>query len=479
VSDNRDGSNKASPKTPNQTVPTRAAKRTRRVAGATRRSGVSEIVWPKIPSGRAAVILAMQQQFNRTQWWTSERLLEAQLEQARLLIRHAARTVPFHRDRLSALRDLRSGELTLERFRTIPLMTRTEIQAAGKDLVTFKLPAGHGPARAARTSGSSGRPIHFQSTAVTALLVAALTMRGHLWHNRDLSLTNARIRATARTGKKSVWAPVPWSGQTVHLSGRLAMADLFDHIFRLDPAYFEAHPHQLLGLLQVSEETGVRPKSLREARTFGETLDPGIREKCLDLWGVPVTDVYSTEEFGTIAHQCPVATNLHVMAENVLVEVLDGDGYPCQPGETGQVVVTSLNNFATPFIRAELGDMAVAAAPCACGRGLPVIERIIGRERNLFVRPDGQRVFPEFYREMTALPPVRQFQLTQKSVALVEVKLAVTRALTAAEEDTVRGFLADGFGHAFDLDFVYVDEIPREPNGKYQDYRSEVTASQA
>jgi phenylacetate-CoA ligase len=229
----------------------------------------------------------------------------------------------------------------------------------------------------------------------------------------------------------------------------------------------------------VSEETGVRPTSLREARTFGETLDPGIREKCRDLWDVPVTDVYSTEEFGTIAYQCPVATNFHVMAENVLVEVLDGEGNPCQPGETGQVVVTSLNNFATPFIRAVLGDMAVAGAPCACGRGLPVIERIIGRERNLFVRPDGARVFPEFYREMTMLPPVRQFQLTQKTVELVEVKLAVTRALTAHEEDTIRGFLAGGFGHAFNLDFVYVDEIPVEPNGKYQDYRSEVTASKA
>ncbi len=138
--------------------------------------------------------------------------------------------------------------------------------------------------------------------------------------------------------------------------------------------------------------------------------------------------------------------------------------------------MTSLNNFATPFIRAELGDFARLGGPCACGRGLPVLERILGRQRNLFVRPDGERVFPEFYREMTALPSVRQFQLTQKTLKLIEVKLAATRPLTAAEEDTVRRFLHDGLGYAFALNFVYVDDIPREPSGKYQDYRSEVSA---
>ena len=59
----------------------------------------------------------------------------------------------------------------------------------------------------------------------------------------------------------------------------------------------------------------------------------------------------------------------------------------------------------------------------------------------------------------------------------IEVKLAAARPLTAAEEDTARRFIGDGLGYAFALDFVYVDEIPREANGKYQDYRSEVSAA--
>jgi phenylacetate-coenzyme A ligase PaaK-like adenylate-forming protein len=62
------------------------------------------------------------------------------------------------------------------------------------------------------------------------------------------------------------------------------------------------------------------------------------------------------------------------------VEVLDEEGRPCAPGETGRVVATSLNNFAMPLIRYETGDTAEVGAPCPCGRGLPVLTRIMGRD---------------------------------------------------------------------------------------------------
>lgn len=439
--------------------------------------GVVGIGWPRLPRRSETLVLALQVQFNATQWWTPERLLAQQLAQAQRVIRHAARTVPFYRERLAGLSDLAPGRLTMERFRAIPPLTRRDIQEAGKDLWSGALPPGHGTPRPSRTSGSSGRPIEFLNTFVTALMAAALTLRGHLWHNRDLSQKNLKVRVAFTTGTRERWAPVPWSGTSVQVSGKLPIDELFAHLLDEDPAYLEAHPHQILGLLQRSEQTGQRPGSLREARSFGETLDPWLREKCRALWGVPMVDNYSAEEFGTIAHQCPASTNLHVMAESVLLEVLDEDGAPCRPGESGRVVITSLNNFASPFIREELGDVARVGAPCACGRGLPVIERVMGRERNLFVRPDGGRVLPELYREFSSMAPVRQFQLTQKTVELIEARLAVTRPLGADEEQAIRGFIRDALGYAFDVRFIYVDEIPREPSGKYQDYRSEVSAA--
>ena len=105
-------------------------------------------------------------------------------------------------------------------------------------------------------------------------------------------------------------------------------------------------------------------------------------------------DTYSSQEVGVIAIECPQGDGYHAMSEGLVVEVLRDDGEPCAAGETGHVVVTDLTNFATPLIRYDLADLAEAAGPCACGRGLPRIRRILGRERNLLRLPDGRRFWP-------------------------------------------------------------------------------------
>ena len=199
-----------------------------------------------------------------------------------------------------------------------------------------------------------------------------------------------------------------------------------------------------------------------------------MREKCEAVWGVPIHDNYSAEEFGTIAHQCPVTTNMHVQAENVLVEVLDADDRPCKRGEVGRTVITSLNNFATPFIRCDIGDVTIPGAPCECGRGLPVLERILGKARNFIVRPTGERVFPSLWGEFALIAPVRQFQLVQTSLEVIEMKLVVTRPLTPDEESTLKHSINRSFGYPFELPITYVDEIPRDASGKFRDIRSEV-----
>ena len=209
-------------------------------------------------------------------------------------------------------------------------------------------------------------------------------------------------------------------------------------------------------------------------RSFGETLDPWVREKCEAVWGVPMHDNYGAEEFGTIAHQCPETTNMHIQAENVLVEVLDANDRPCRRGEVGRVVATSLNNFATPFIRADIGDVTIPGEPCPCGRGLPVLERVLGKARNFIVRLTGERVFPTLSREISAIAPVRQFHIVQTSLDVVEMKLVVSRPLTPDEKRALEDSVHQSFGYPFEVLITCVDDIPRDASGKFRDIRSEV-----
>ena len=449
------------------------------------RSARSGIAWPALPPPVDATLLALQYQLEQSQWWPAETLLVLQLRQLEPLLAHAARTVPFYRERLRGLAGLGRGGLTMDAFRRLPVLRRTDIQEAAAALVSRRLPKDHGNTSDISTSGSTGRPITVKGTAVTGMFFRAMNLRYHLWHGRDFSAKTAAIHAlrgasarAAETGESVSWVPGYDSGPMVYFDVSRPVGEQLDWLRRQNPGYLLTYPSNLRALLRRCEETGERPDRLREVATMGEVLDPGVRAACETVWGVPVVDAYSAQEIGMIALQCPDRPHYHVQAECVLVEVLDDDGKPCAPGEVGRIVITALHNFATPLIRYEIGDYAEVGGACPCGRGLPVITRIAGRVHNMLTLPSGGQAWPVqfFSSELLAVAPVRQFQLVQRSLEEIEVRLVTARDLSEDEEAGLRELIGNRLGHGFRLRFVYVDEIPRLPSGKYEDFRSEVGA---
>ncbi len=189
-----------------------------------------------------------------------------------------------------------------------------------------------------------------------------------------------------------------------------------------------------------------------------------------------MADMYSAEEVGYIALQCPEHEHYHVQAENLLVEILDESDRPCPPGAIGRVVLSTLHNFAMPLIRYEIGDYAEPGEPCPCGRGLPVIRRILGRERNLMACPDGQRRFPVFPAgNWMHIAPIRQIQIVQKTVDHLELRLAISTELRREEQEELKGVLRKSLGFPFRFTFAYYEEIPSGPGGKYEDFICEVS----
>jgi phenylacetate-CoA ligase len=163
------------------------------------------------------------------------------------------------------------------------------------------------------------------------------------------------------------------------------------------------------------------------------------------------------------------------MAEAVLIEILADDGRPCAPGETGRVIVTPLHNFITPLLRYEIGDHAVAGTPCACGRGLPVIERILGRTRNMLVLPDGRTLWPPLTQRMyRTIAPVLQVQLVQRSLEVVELRYVADRLLTETEEAGLTRVIVENLQHPFRIVFARVESMPRSAGGKFEDFICEV-----
>lgn len=454
------------------------------MTGAPLKSALAGVVWPAIAGEtHRAQLLSLLQQFGQTERWPAEVLLQNQLRQLALIIDHAHRTVPFYRERLTAA-GYRSGQaVTLEWLRALPLLTRSNIQDAGPALHSTAVPPQFGTVHENRTSGATGQPVQVLRSALDGLLWQANTLRDHAWHQRDQSLKLAAIRALApgvADPPQGVTAP-GWgaASEAVRTTGPSALLTLSADVAvqaawlrQHAPGYLLTYPSNLAALLAHFAQTGERLRGLRAVLTVGETVAPALRAACRDTLGVNIEDVYSSQELGYIALQCPVSGQYHVMSESVLVEVLDAAGKPCAPGGTGRLVISSLHNYAMPLIRYELRDYATVGEPCGCGRTLPTLARIAGRLRNMVRLPDGTMHWPLVgFHRFREIAPVRQYQLIQHTLLSIEVRLVCDRALSATEESELGAVIRAALGYPFELCFVYFPlELPRTVNGKFEEF---------
>jgi phenylacetate-CoA ligase len=432
---------------------------------------------PGIVSEQTQQIYAIAHHFSLSEWWPEDRLSAMQLAFVGDLLKHAHETVPFQQPRLApVIAQMKNGfDATL--LADLPIMTRAVVQEAAGGLVARRLPAGHGKRREVKTTGSTGQPVRAQITRLADLYNSATTLRGHSWFRRDLMGRNVSILVTADGRERRAlraWCPGR-SGPGFVYSNGVPVERLLEMLLADDPDYLQCHPSMLQELIHHSIGSGRKPQRLREVRSLGEILEPGVRALCQRHWGIPVRDNYSSEEFGTLALQCPEHDHLHVMSERVLIEILDDDDRPCEPGQVGRVIVTGLLGYATPLIRYELGDRAIAGEPCPCGRGLPVIEKVIGRERHSVTLPSGERIFPVLDAEPLLLKTgVRQYQLVQSSPETIDLNIVCARQLTKDEEAAITAHFQQNFHYPFEFSFNYVDRIERGPGGKFQIFKSEL-----
>ncbi|GAB4370342.1 MAG: phenylacetate--CoA ligase family protein [Kiloniellaceae bacterium] len=445
-------------------------------------SAVESIAWPGLlpPNGRR--LQGLLWQLLESEWLPPEAVRRNQYAQASRLATHAAQRVPYYRERLAAAGIPLNRVLTPEQWRRIPLLKREDIQDQGDALASRPPPADHGEAAAVSTSGSTGKPVTVLSTGVAQLMWSAISLRDHLWHGRDLSLKFAAIRKIKghntrerRTRDLDTWgAPVNTvfhSGPGTLLSINTAIEEQLKWLQEEQPAYLLSYPTSLMELIDLCRRSGARVPGLRQVRTMAEIVTPELRRQCREVLGVGIADMYSAQECGYFALQCPGHDHYLVQAESVLLEVIDEAGAPCRPGETGRVVVTPLMNFAMPLLRYEIGDYATVGGASPCGRGLPVLERILGRVRNMLVRPDGGKVWPAFgTKTLMKVAPVRQYQFVQQRRDLVEARIVLWRPATAAEEQALIQHVRDSLPAGIEVALRIVDTIPRSEGGKYEDF---------
>jgi phenylacetate-CoA ligase len=382
------------------------------------------------------------------------------------LLRHAKANVPFYRDRIFPAQDIKVASPA---WLDVPTIDRGVVATQGVALRALRTPEGHGKIRLASSGGSTGSPIQVAVSELEALGRVVCTYRMFVDYSMQPSLPLFMIRRQP-TGLRSPegvvagkwafpWLPREQIGDRIHLDIGLPPPAQIDRLTERSPAYVNTLPSNLLRIgLEARRQP--RPLAVPIVVSVAEYLPPEVRTLARETLGSRVINILPSSEAGVIAIECPEAGKLHIQSELTLAEIIDERGQPCEPGQTGELVVTPLYNYGMPLIRYRSGDFVVKGAPCACGRSLPTIERFVGRKEHLFVLPDGVRELPPIDRVFVSeLVGHDAWQFVQTSAHTAELRSEPSAKLHDAAEaiqrhasDAVRGLLS-----------VEVREVPAIP----------------
>lgn len=243
-------------------------------------------------------------------------------------------------------------------------------------------------------------------------------------------------------------------------------------INRLKPPMILAYVQSINELAKHIESKGLKVHSPKGIMTSAGTLHDDIKETIKRVFKCKIFNRYGSREVGNVACNCEKDEGMHLSIFNQYIEILNEEMEHCQEGEIGSIYVTTLTNFAMPLIRYKVGDMAmISDEPCSCGRGLPTIKKVVGREVDVFKTMDGYIVDGEYFTHLFYFKPVKKFQVIQKSLDKMVIKVVLEGELDKDEiEFACRKVMGD-----IEIEWEELDEIPPTSSGKFRFTISEVT----
>ena len=158
-------------------------------------------------------------------------------------------------------------------------------------------------------------------------------------------------------------------------------------------------PSYALKMADVMMDMGVNPNglSLRYGLFGAEPWSEAMRIEINERLGIRATDNYGLSEVmgPGVAGECQECNGLHVNEDHFLIEILDPDSLePVEPGEIGELVITTLTKEAFPVIRYRTRDLTrLMPEPCPCGRTFNRMSRMMGRSDDMLIIK-GVNVFP-------------------------------------------------------------------------------------
>lgn len=411
-------------------------------------------------------------------------LEELQRKKLRDIVDYAYAHVPYVRSRMQEAGVLPEQIREPADLRLLPLMRKADVRANRERLRSDIA----GKLAPFTTGGSTGQPLIFDLAKRRVASRVACRQRTSRWWgvstgDPELAIWGSPVELTRQDRLRQI--------RDRFLSSRLLSA--FEMNEETISAYLDVlekgpctqlfgYPSAIYQLCVQAQKQGrnLRRLGVKVVFVTGEVLFPYQRELIADTLNCPVANGYGGRDSALIAHECPQG-GMHILADAVIVELLDPEGRPVPAGEAGEIVITDLYSHEAPFLRYATGDIAVLSSRrCPCGRALPVLERVEGRSNDSIVTPDGRVINSlALIYAVREVEGVEQFRICQKRVDCFHVQLVRNGNFPANGEERIRIAWKKLFRTPLEITFEYVAEFPVEPSGKFRHIVSELPAGRS
>ncbi len=420
---------------------------------------------------RGEPVFRLLRAYEASQWWEPARLRDAQERALETLLRWAA-TRTEHYAALARERGLdptRLGAPDLARF---PVLTKADLVDRIARLQA-RLPPGTTSWKT--TGGSTGLAVRLRKDRFATAAEQAASWRSFAWYgvrpgDRQARFWGTPLTAGARRRFRAIDFVLNRDRFSAFAFRREDLRAYYERIAATRPRWAYGYVSMLAQFASFCLEEGLPLASagVRAVVTTSEVLTPGDRATIREAFGAPVWNEYGCGEVGAVLYECEKG-RLHLAAENLIVE-LEPDPTDERP-DACRLIVTDLHNRATPLVRYDLGDRAVPAPACPCGRGLPAFTEVFGRAYDFVESVDGTRFHGEFFMyhveaARDAGAPIRQVQFVQEAPDRLLLRVVGAPAYRDAAGAAMAEAVARASGGRFSARAERVAELPRERSGK-------------
>ncbi|OGW74803.1 MAG: hypothetical protein A2Z72_05975 [Omnitrophica bacterium RBG_13_46_9] len=429
-----------------------------------------------------AEILKLRSFLEKSQWFTRERLEYYQLKRLRLMLSHAYKNVPYYSELFARLKLTPSDFRSIEDLKKVPPLAKKDLKENFHKLVA-KNAKRFNPILC-RTSGTSGHPIEFYLDKNSNILEFCYYWRCWSWagYRLGMSFMEFSFHHFLNTSIKEVACHSLLTNRLIINPAQISCESIdkiVGNIKRYKPMFVKGTPSAIYIFSVLLEKKGcMGGLPFKGVFTTGELVLPYQKERIEKVLNCKILDSYGHMERAIAVSQCPQGT-YHINSEYGILEVETGEKPSSDKGITGQIIGTSLHNFAMPLIRYKIGDLIELDRRhdnrCVCGRGLPAIKKIYGRTQDVIVTKEGRfitNIFPFFDLWKNIL----WFQLVQEDIDKFKLMLVKDSGFEDKGIDeqlyTLKSIL--GKDAKIELRFFKLDEINIEGGNKYRPIVSRV-----